>query len=272
MRSFAGLLFILAAGTLTPAAGSAQDGDTLFGERVASVTFGPYARVEAGISFPSLDEAYWLPPGAADPRISFAPSLLDDREGFGAVALGYDWQNGMRADIAIFQTGTTDFVAPCAAASNGTPCNTHADITAASVSTSGVMGNFFYAPFEARGSTAIFQPFVVVGLGIAKNEAGPWTRTKNPANPTVGTNTVRSFAGDSTTDLAWSVGLGASVQLTRPGRWPVILEAALRHYDFGTASGSSTPLTAGSVPREPFTFDVTRQVATIGLRIPLERY
>jgi opacity protein-like surface antigen len=135
------------------------------------------------------------------------------------------------------------------------------------------MGNVFYAPLEARGSNAIFQPFLVAGIGLARNKVGEWTRTKNLDNPTYDTNTVRTYEGATTTSLAWSVGIGASLQVTRPGRWPpVIIEVALRHYDFGSASGGSQPIGSGSEPRQPFTFDNEAQVVTLGVRIPLRRF
>lgn len=262
----------LAAAIIVPAASSAQDGQSLLGQRVASVTFGPYARVEFGSAAPSLDGAYWLPPGQSDPQVNYDATLLDDRTGFGSVAFGYDWQNGFRAEVAVFGTGTSDFTAPCASVSNGSPCSEHSDITSASVSTSGLFGNVYYAPLEARGSNSIFQPFVVAGLGVARNSVGEWTRTKNPDNPTFGSNTVRTFEGASTSNLAWSVGVGAALQVTRPGKWPVIVEASWRYYDFGTASGGSQPITSGEEPRQPLTFDVSEQVISIGIRVPLQRY
>lgn len=250
----------------------AQEEQNLFGQRVASVTYGPYARVELGQAGLSLDDAYWLPPGEDDPRIDFDATPLSDPVGFGAIALGYDWQNGVRADVSLFATGSSDVAAPCSSASDATPCATHSDITDASIKTTGLMGNVFYTPFEARGSNSTFQPFVVAGLGVANNKVGEWTRTKNPDNPTLETDTVRTFEGDNTTNLAWSLGIGASLQVTRPGKWPVLVEFTLRHYDFGKASGGINPVTSGHEPIQPFTFDNTAQVLTLGVRIPLKRY
>lgn len=256
---------------LLPLPSAAQDGGPVFGKRVASVTYGPYVRFELGAAAPNLDGAYWLPPGGSDPRIDFNATPLDDHVGFGAAAFGHDWQNGVRAEVAIYGTGTTDFVAPCQSASNGTDCSTHSDITSASVQTTGLMANVFYAPLEARGSHSIFQPFMVAGVGLATNSVGEWTRTKN-ALSTTGSDPVRTFEGDNTIGFAWSLGLGAAVQLTRPGRWPVIAELTWRYYDFGEARGGATPVTSGSQPRQPLTFDVTQQVVTLGVRVPLKRY
>ena len=171
--------------------------------------------------------------------------------------------------MSFYGTGTSDLTAPCSGASDGSPCSTHADISAARVSTRGAMANVFYAPLEARGSNATFQPFIVAGLGVARNKVGDWTRT-NPASG----RPVRVFEGDTTTGLAWSVGVGASLQVTGPGRWPIIVEAAWRYYDFGNASGSAVPLPGNGTgpPREPFNFEAREQVVTLGVRIPLQRY
>lgn len=250
----------------------AQEEQSLFGKRVASVTYGPYTRLNMGIAGLSPDKAYWLPPGQSDPRIDFNVSTLKDRVNFGEIAFGYDWQNGVRAEVSLFAAGSSDIKAPCSSASDATSCSTHADITDASISTSGLIGNVFYAPFEARGSNSIFQPFIVAGIGLANSEVGEWTRTKNTANPSIGDSPVRTFEGATTTNIAWSLGIGASLQVTRPGQWPVIVELAWRHYDFGTASGGSNPIGSGSEPVQPFTFDNTAQVVTLGVRIPLRRY
>lgn len=249
----------------TPAA--PQDGESLFGVESASVTYGPYVRLDLGGVRPDPGDAYWDPAGADDPRISFDASA--DDAVFGAVGLGFDWQNGIRADVSYFATGTSDMTAPCASASDGSSCSTHASITDASVSTHGLMASVYYAPLEAQGSGATFQPFVVAGIGVARNEVGDWTRE----NPTSG-RPVRTYEGDTSSGFAWSVGIGASYQVTEPGRWPVIVEAAWRYYDFGEASGGSTPLPGfgGSEPRQPFSFENTSQVVTFGIRVPLQRY
>jgi hypothetical protein len=267
----AGVAAVLVA-AVVPVQAPAQDAGATLGQRVASVTFGPYARIEYGSSAPSLDGAYWLPPGESDPQVTFDAIPLDDRTGFGSVAFGYDWQNGFRAEMALFGTGTTGFAAPCSSVSNGTGCSEHSDITSASVSSSGFLGNVYYAPLEAQGSNSIFQPFVVAGIGVSRNEVGEWTRTKNPDNPTFGNSTVRTFSGATSSEFAWSVGVGAALQVTRPGQWPVIVEAAWRYYDFGTASGGTEPVGTGESPREPLTFDLDTQVISIGVRIPLQRY
>ena len=157
------------------------------------MTYGPCTRFEMGQAGLSLDNGYWLPHGQDDPRTDFDASPLNDPVNFGAIALGYDWQNGVRADVSFFATGSSDVTAPCSSASDATSCSTHSDIPDASIKTSGLMGNVFYAPLEARGSNSIFQPFVVAGVGFASNKVGEWTRTKNPDNPSIGNDPVRTF-------------------------------------------------------------------------------
>lgn len=274
-KSFAAA-FVTTLGCLAfaaPSPGFAQTTDVAFGQNVASVTYGPYVRFELGGARHDLSEGYWLPPGASDPRVNFKPIPKDDWRGLAGSAVGYDWQNGFRADVSFFTTGTIGLTAPCSSVTNLTPCSEHADITDASIESSGLMGNLFYAPFEAQGSTAVLQPFVVAGLGFAHNEMGPWTRTKNPDNDTVSEGTVRTFEGASSTDFAWSVGLGASLQLTRPGEWPVIIEMAYKYYDYGTVSGGVDPIgDTRSIPREAFTLDHTARVISVAIRVPLQRF
>lgn len=262
-----GVLAFVLGGAPEARAQDGPDGQSLFGKRTASVTYGPYVRLEFGLAQPSLDSALWQPPGPADPSIFFD---ADGQDGsFGGVALGFDWQNGIRADMSVFGTETGNVSATCASTSDGSPCSAHVQDISASVTTKGLMANGYYAPLEARGSNSTFQPFLVAGVGLARNEVGQWTRT----NPAAGQPT-RSFEGDTSTDLAWSVGVGASFQVTRAGARPIIIEAMVRHFDFGTASGGTTPLPGNgtSTPIKPFTFDRSDQVVTLGVRIPLQRY
>lgn len=234
--------------------------------RVASVTYGPYFRIEAGMFDAAFDEAFWQS-GAGDPLVGF--DLNGGPGGFGSLAIGYDWQNGIRMEAAVLRTGEVGLSGPCSSASDGTSCSTHADITAGSFQTTAALANFYLAPLEAAGRNYIFQPFLVAGLGVAYNETGDWTRTNlASARP------VRTFAGDSHVGFAWSVGVGASLQVTRPGAWPIIVDAAWRYYDFGTATGGSTVVAGGGAdtPTQPLQFDAQAHVFSVGIRIPLQRY
>ena len=260
------LQIVAAAGLANMAA--AQGSQSGFQTRVASVTYGPYLRTELGYGRTSLTEGYWQPPGYdADPEVQFA--LSGDDVTSGVVAFGFDWQNGFRADVGLVATGTSDLSGLCSSASNGTSCDSHADIGSASVSTTGLMAHVFYAPLEERGSNSPLQPFVSAGLGVARNTVGDWTRV----NPTA-TQASRTFSGDKTSSLAWSAGAGLSYQVTKPGEWPVIVEASVRYYDFGSASGGAVPLAGSgtSEPVTPLTFDFEQTVIAVGIRIPLKRY
>lgn len=234
----------------------------------ASTTFGPYARGSLGLSLNAYDDAQWQN-GMGDPTISF--NLSDDTVGFGEIALGYDWQNGFRADLALGYFGDADATGPCSGVSNGTPCSDHADISGATINSTTVMGNLFFSPMEYRGDDATFQPYVSLGLGMSRNELSDWTRAANPGSPS--TRPFRTFEGDTETSFAWSVGVGASWQVSRAGQYPVLLEASWRYFDLGDVTGGATPLpgNGGGTPIDPFSFSNTRNVFSIGLRIPLQR-
>ena len=239
-------------------------GQTLFGRTSGSVTFGPYVRFEAGRTTTDLSGANWVPPGASDPRVFF--DTTDDDNAFVGAAIGFDRMNGFRAEGAILSAGELDASGPWSYTVPAVP-GPHADITAASVRTTALMGSVYYAPLEQRGVNSRIQPYLVAGLGFARNEMSDWTRT----NVAAGTP-VRTFEGDSKLDIAYSVGLGVEMQVTRPGQHPVLVDLSWRFYDFGTAEGSTTPLTGGQRPREAFNVDRRDNVISLGVRVPLNRY
>lgn len=244
---------------------ASNSGATLFGRTSASVTYGPYLRVEAGRSSTDLSNANWLPPGPADPRVFF--DFGDDNSTFVGAAIGFDWMNGFRADVGLINAGEVDATGPW---SYTVPvvAGPHADITDARVRTTALMGNLFWSPLEQRGVNSRIQPYLVAGLGLARNSMSDWTRTRATA-----TTPVRVFDGGSNIDLAYSLGIGVSVQVTRAGRHPVLLDLSLRHYDFGTAEGgTATVLGGGGTPREALNVDRRDNVITLGVRIPLKRY
>ncbi len=261
-----------AAAVLAGAGAAAAQDSLIFGQDVASVTYGPYFRAELGYGFNDAANGYWDPPNPLDPRIFF--DLGADDSAMGAVAIGFDWQNGWRADLSLSRLVTADVSGPCIAASDGSACDTsptldnHTDIGSASMSSTALMANVFYAPREAAGSNSRFQPFVVGGIGVSRNSVGEWVR-ENSSGGDSGRLT-RTFEGDTSTEIAWSLGFGAAWQVTRPGQRPVIVEASWRYYDFGSASGGATPLPGegSGVPRQPLTFDARSSVVSIGVRIP----
>ena len=252
---------ILAAVTsfsMSVAAASAEVSAPFFGAS-------PYIKGEVGWMSPDGSGGHWTGADATAPNVSFNVDGSD--EAFGSLSFGLDWGNGLRGELGLFATGTSDVTGACSGASDGSACSTHANITQASVSTRGAMASLYYSPLEAQGNSGAFQPFIVVGLGAAENDMGSWTRV-NPA----ATRPTRTFSGDKNVDFAWSIGAGFSYEINNPGQFPIILETSLRYFDYGKAEGGSTVLSDnGNGPRTPFTFDNKATVLSFGLRIPLRR-
>ena len=227
---------------------------------------GSYVRFELGGFMGEGGNGFWLPPGyPSDPRINFG---IDDLGAVaqGSMAFGYDWQNGRRADVSLTLSGAADVTAPCISTTDASPCSEHADITGGAVSTFALMGNFYYALSGPLGSSGGFEPFVTVGAGIARNKLDDWTRTANPDNDTG--RPERTFEGGSSTDFAWTVGIGGAWQIDRPGKGPMYAEVTWRYHDYGTVEGSSTPLDPGEEPVQGLTFDLSGQSIGFGIRIP----
>ncbi|WP_296375608.1 hypothetical protein [Yoonia sp.] len=155
--------------------------------------------------------------------------------------LGFDWQNGWRADVMVRKFAEVGVSGPCSSVSDGTRCDVHADISSASVPSSTLMANVFYASLKAQGSNSRFHPFVVAGLGVSRNEVGPWTRRND------------SEGADRPT---------------------VIPDAAWGYYNPGEAKGGITPRSeaeGSSEPRVPLTFDAQANVVSLPIWIPLQR-
>lgn len=241
----------------------AQDGESLFGvESPGGVTFGPYVRAGLGVEYSMVDDGFWESPGASDPLVLFA--FDSDNAAFGSVGVGFDWMNGYRGDISLSYFGEKDVSGPWSATIPPTP-GPHASM-ATSVSSLALMGHVYYTPWERQGKNTRFNPYVSAGVGFARNEMSTWTRT-NPA----ATRPERSFEGNIETDLAWSVGIGASWQIQRPGQRVMLLDAGVQYFDLGDAQGSGQPLAGSgtSTPRQPLTVGMDATVVSVGIRIPL---
>lgn len=263
MRAVTTILALCAVAFAAPA--TAQDDASRFGKTSASVTYGPYLRVEAGAATTRFEDETWLPPGPGDPRVFFDFGSADG--GVFGVAAGFDWMNGFRADLGLLFTGDANATGPWSYTSPAV-AGPHADITAASVRTTALMGSLYYSPLEQRRINSRVQPYLVAGLGLARNRMSGWTRERAGASIP-----VRSFEGGSAVDLAYSFGLGVAWQATRTGRHPVIVDLGWRYYDFGTATGGTTPLTdTGNAPREGLKLTRRDSVVSIGVRVPLRRY
>lgn len=249
---------VLAAGPVI-----SQDGGSLFGiERPASVTYGPYVRAGLGFESSLIRDGFWESPGPSDPLVLF--DLDSDDAAFASVGAGFDWMNGFRGDVSLSFFGDKDVSGPWSSTIPSTP-GPHASIST-SVSSLAMMGTVYYAPWERTGKGARFSPYVSAGLGFARNDMSAWTRT----NP-VSTRPTRQFEGNVETNLAWSVGLGASWQIHRQGNRPILLDAGVQYFDLGDAVGGAQPLpgSGASTPRQPFTADMDAVVVSIGIRVPL---
>lgn len=104
------VMWALVVGVSAANSSHAQDGESLFGVDSASVTYGPYLRLDLGGAMLDPSSAFWAPPSEDDPSISLDASA--DDVGFGAIGVGFDWQNGIRADLSLFGMGTSNMTAP----------------------------------------------------------------------------------------------------------------------------------------------------------------
>ena len=211
-----------------------------------------------------VDDGFWESPGPDDPLVKF--DLDSDNAAFGSVGVGYDWMNGYRGDVSLSFFGDKDVAGPWSVTVPPTP-GPHASM-AASIGSLAVLGQVYYAPWDRAGNNPKFSPYVSAGLGFARNEMSTWTRTNTEAD-----KPERSFEGNTETDFAWSVGVGVSWQIQRPGRRVVLLDAGVQYFDLGEAKGGRQPLpgSGNSMPRQPLTVGLEATVASVSVRIPLNQ-
>lgn len=241
--------------------------ESLFGTQSAAVTFGPYARLELGLAGEGNTTGYWQPPGyPSDPEVHF--DLSGDETGFGALAMGYDWMNGWRAEGALMIFGSRDYAGAWSYTIPDEP-GPHATIDTAPLQTLALFANGYYSPLEARGENSRINPYLTAGIGVASHDMGDWTRSNPDAD-----QTVRSFEGAGSSSIAFNIGAGVSMQLSKPGKRPVLLDATYRYFDLGNAEGGATPLAGSgtSEPVTPLTIHRRDHVVSIGLRFPLGTY
>lgn len=223
----------------------------------------PYIRFALGGEMARFDDSYWDPAGPDDPRVFF--DLANEDAVMGTLAMGYDWGKGVRAEIAFLGFGEKDVAGPWSYTVPDTP-GPHASM-AGTLRSNALMANAYLVPLERQGRTGAFQPFLMAGIGLAHNGLDSWTRTNPDSN-----QETRSFEGAARTDMAWTLGAGAAWQIGGRGKKPVMLELMYQYIDLGRAEGGSTPLPGSgmSEPREPWGFDVTTNVVSIGIRIPIK--
>ena len=228
---------------------------------VAALAEGEYLKLQLGTFAPTATDENWQPPGYPnDPQVNFDIGAMDNT-GFASVAVGKSFGNNIRGDIELLVTGATDATGACDSASDGSPCIEHSDITDAKFKSSALMANVSY-DFATAGK---IQPYVTAGVGFARNKLTSWTRTANPDNPT--TRPVRTFSGDTSVDLAWSVGAGVTYDLGQVKR-PMFLDMSYRYFNLGEVEGGTAPDDPGDVPTKGLNFDVTGHVLAVGVRIP----
>ena len=233
--------------------------------QVKTYSEGYYLRAEIGAARPASSDAFWLPSGyPTDPQVFF--DLTSDDTAFGSLAVGHEWPNGARAEAAFSAFGSSAFssppgyTVPASSESHGSVSGANRSLTA--------MINGYVEPFGALGASGKTRPYLTAGLGLADNTMEDWTRDNpNSEKPT------RSYAGESNVSLAWSVGFGVSMDVSSPNaRAPVFLEVGYRFFDLGNVSGSAQQLPgsgSGGTPVQPLNFDVTAQVLSVSIRIPL---
>lgn len=224
---------------------------------------------EAGGTWLGDQPGYWHSPGPGDPRITY--DVNGDTTFAGFISVGKTLMDGVRADVSLGFIGDQDiqanWISPLPSIAGGKP-NDHANI-ATSVSAISGMFNVSVEPLALAGHKSVVQPFLTAGIGFASVKMGTWTRT-NLATVNPPARPVRSFVGDDSTNFAWSIGAGVSIDMTETVNRPAYLDLAYRYMDFGNVSGGFTPLPGNGAgdPIEPFNFDFTAHVVTVGLRIP----
>ncbi len=215
-----------------------------------SLNQGAYFRGELGGSVLATDSGYWWGPGGppADPRITFS---LNDAFGVtGSAGFGYDWANGLRADVSANGLIGMQVDGTFQSANDGTTVG-HANDIHAPVTVLAVLANVFVEPMLLAGADSGFQPFLTGGVGLASVSTGQWTRN-NPASP----QPTRTWEGANQTNFAWTLGAGVSIDLQGLTGGEGKLDLTYRYTDYGAASGGSAavnPPPAGQ-PTEPFNF------------------
>lgn len=231
---------------------------------------GWYLEGAAGGTWLGDQPGYWQSPGPGDPQITY--DVSGDATFAGFLSVGRTVRDGVRADFSLGVIGNqdihADWVSPPPA---GDPKpNDHANMDT-SVSAIAGMFNVSVEPLTLAGHNGAVQPFITAGIGLANVSMGDWTRTNDATNMGGDPNfkRVRTFDGNSNLNFAWSIGGGVSVDITETMNRPAYLDLSYRYIDMGNVSGGFTPISDnGNEPIEPFNFDYTVHVVSVGLRIP----
>ncbi len=218
-----------------------------------------YVRGQVGGAWLAQDRGSWTGPGAGDPSVTEAISAPASFTG--GAAAGVQFMPGLRTDISYDYLGYFSVHGNPIAPGGGVG---HASMDGG-VTSNLLMANLFVEPFRLMNvNTGFVTPFVTGGVGAALNDMGDWTRT----NPTAGTP-VRTFSGSSQTNFAWDIGGGLSFDITSLFHRAAFVDLTYRYIDAGHVTGGYVPVSdKGSSPRQPFNYDLTANVATVGLRVP----
>jgi opacity protein-like surface antigen len=228
----------------------------------------PYLRLGIGAASPDFDDANWAPPGFdrpqnPDPRVFF--DLSEPGGAAGTIAIGRNLKRHVRGELALTYFDSRDISGPWSFTRPATP-GPHASMST-DIQSTALMANIFY-DFSPLGQGAFaFRPYVMAGLGMSWNDMGDWTR-KNSANAN---RPVRTFEGDTDSEFAWSLGVGAAWTVGQNSAGPIKLDLMYQYFDLGSVSGKTRPLpgNGNGSPVEGLNFDIKSQVITLGVRIPL---
>lgn len=216
-----------------------------------------YVRGEVGGTWQNSDSASWTSPGS-----EFQAMNLDTSGSPSAgVAIGGYFVPNIRGDLSYTYLGHFD-LASCRISGSG-QCGQSRNT--GSVNSHLFMANAFVEapqPFMVGGASV--TPFATVGIGAALHDFGMWNH--------VGQNTPAAghdYNGANKWDFAWTVGAGASVDVSGAMNRPAFVDVTWRYTDAGNAKGGTTPDHGSGFPDEAYNADIKTHSIFVGLRMPL---
>lgn len=219
-----------------------------------------YFRVEAGIAISDTDTGSWSSPGGEDHEWAFE----NDKSFYGGLAVGRNLMPGVRADISFSANLGQDYDGCHIPRGRRSPRDCGQATVSTSADTYLVMANIFVEPLQLLGhQSGAIRPFVTAAIGVAWNDMDSWTRVNTGAP-----NPVRVFEGDTSTEFAWAIGGGASIDLASVLGRAAMLDVTYRYVNAGEARGGVRADVGAGVPTEPLNFDVEFHAITAGVRVP----
>lgn len=219
-----------------------------------------YFRLEAGVAISNTDTGSWASPGGEDHQWAFE----DDKSFYGGLAVGRNLMPGVRGDISFSANLGQDYDGCHIPRGAKSPRDCGRATVSTSADTYLVMANIFIEPLQLLGhQSGAIRPFLTAAIGVAWNDMGSWTR-ENPLAP----QPVRVFEGDTSTEFAWAIGGGASIDLSSVLGRAATLDLTYRYVNAGEARGGVRADVGAGVPTEPLNFDVEFHAITAGIRVP----